>query len=552
MNLSYPSPEFDDAVADLCHGNLSTEQAVAMNQLLLSHPGARDEYLFRVELHARLGAETDLGIRPEAVESPRTSGRSFARPKMKAMVVAAMTVATAIVVIIAATSWRESPMPADKWIADERTELTSHTVALLDRVFDAEWEAGSHSPSPGSPLEPGWLHLKSGMAQIVFYSGARVLIQGPADIQLISQNEASCSQGQLIAEVPPQAQGFQIGTPKVKVTDLGTSFGLLIDDSRSEVHVFSGEVLVDGPTLDASLKLEEGRGAIFEDAREPQSIVASPTLFAPLYYLETASELADAAHFEQFRIASKRLNQDSSLLVHLDFEGTNPSAWRLRNAGYLRPGVPDASIVGCQWTTGRWDRKRALEFQGVTDRVRLCVPGEFNSLTISAWVRVQGLDRQINSLFMSDGFVPGSLHWSIRSDGVLGLTAIGSDPGDFQIIASRPSIKVDRFGRWIHLAVVLDGKNERVEHFIDGLPVGGDDLRIVGPFHIGTAELGNWNSNGFSGKDPFHMRNFSGAIDEFLLYARALSPAEILNLYSSGSPEQLLNTTDKPNKKIEQ
>jgi hypothetical protein len=61
--------------------------------------------------------------------------------------------------------------------------------------------------------------------------------------------------------------------------------------------------------------------------------------------------------------------------------------------------------------------KGSVEFQS----------GEYESLTLATWVRVQGLDRQINSLFMSDGFEAGTVHWSVRHDGVLALTAIGSE-----------------------------------------------------------------------------------------------------------------------------
>jgi len=60
MNLRFPSPEFDDAVAAVCHGLGSDEQVRALNRLLRDNPAAQDEYLFRVELHSRLASETDL------------------------------------------------------------------------------------------------------------------------------------------------------------------------------------------------------------------------------------------------------------------------------------------------------------------------------------------------------------------------------------------------------------------------------------------------------------------------------------------------------------
>jgi hypothetical protein len=55
--------------------------------------------------------------------------------------------------------------------------------------------------------------------------------------------------------------------------------------------------------------------------------------------------------------------------------------------------------------------------------------GDFQALTLSAWVCIKGLDRQFNSLFMGDGFEPGTIHWLIRNDGVLGLTVFGPGSG---------------------------------------------------------------------------------------------------------------------------
>ena len=60
MKLAFPSREFDDAVAAVCHGSASDEQARALNELLRSHPAARDESILRVELHSRLSSEPDL------------------------------------------------------------------------------------------------------------------------------------------------------------------------------------------------------------------------------------------------------------------------------------------------------------------------------------------------------------------------------------------------------------------------------------------------------------------------------------------------------------
>ena len=547
MTLSFPSREFDDAVAAVCHGTMSDEQAEALNLLLRTDADARDAYLLRLELHARLGSDPDLftvvdghGASQGAPESNLLQHR-----QERGTIWGILGVAAGIA-ILAAVWWlaQSKPLAQDTEVADG-VELTSNAVAMLGQVVDAEWMAGSGSPASGGALEPGWLRLESGMAQVIFFSGARVVIQGPTELLLISQNEASCPSGQLVAEVPPQAHGFRVQTPQAEVTDLGTSFGLNVKGQRTEVHVFSGKVELRPSSGGSQQDLGEGNAAVIEASRPPRWSVASQTLFAPLFYLKSESVAADAERFERWREASSQLNQDPSLLVHLDFEGDGDPDWRLRNAGYPSPTVPDASIIGCQWTSGRWPQKRALEFQGVSDRVRLSVPGEHGSLTLAAWVRVQGLDRQINSLFMSDGFEPRTVHWSIRRDGVMGLTVIGERPGDYQIIASPPVLELDQFGRWTHLAVALDGEAKRVTHYVDGQPVGEAALRLGPPFRIDSAELGNWNPSGFPGRDPFLIRNFSGAMDEFALFTRALDPGEILKLYSEGSPGSTTPTNDE-------
>lgn len=548
MTIDFPSRDFDDAVAAVCHDTVSEEQAKALNLVLRSDANARDEYLLRLELHARLGSEPDLfTVAEDYVANHAPPGNVLPQHSRKRMPIWGIFAAAASFAIFAAVWWGEqSKRPAEKTETTDPAELTSNAVAMLNQVVDAEWMTDSESPSSGAPLEPGWLRLKSGLAQVVFYSGTRVVIQGPTELELISQNEASCHSGQMITEVPPQAQGFQVHTPQAGVTDLGTSFGLTVKGQRTEVHVFSGMVELRPSSDGIQQELSEGSGAVIEDSQPPRLIVASQTLFAPLFYLKSESVAADAKKFERWREASNELNQDPSLIVHLDFEGNEVNDWKLRNAGYPNPNVPDASIIGCRWTSGRWPQKRALEFQGVSDRVRLSVPGEFKSLTLAAWVRVQGLDRQINSLFMSDGFESGTVHWSIRRDGVLGMTVIGERSQDYQIVASPPVIKLDRFGMWVHLAVVLDGEAKRVIHYIDGRPVSEEALRLSPPFRIGVAELGNWNPSGFPGKDPFLIRNFSGTMDEFTFFSRALGSDEMRSLHMSGKP-QSKTTTPTPN-----
>lgn len=541
MSLTFPSPGFDDAVAALCHGTASDGQLEGLHRLLRENPAARDEYLLRVELHARLASEPDLfasasreiappaGSETQVEHSPQfrttpTVGakRSWHRNQVLAL-------AACLALLLTGGWWL-------RYGSESRRGATSHAVAMLNREVNARWNSADPVPRLGAPLEPGRLRLESGLAQVVFYNGARVVIEGPAELRLVSSTEAVSAGGKLTAEVPPQARGFRIVSPRFDVTDLGTSFGLNLADGRNELHVFEGKVefRTDGSSTNQSLL--KGHGAVMDGGSAPRLVAADPAAFAPLFELQARSVAADALRYDRWREASRKLQRDPSLWVYFDFEHGTPSDWRLPNLGARSATVPDATIVGCQWQEGRWTAKPALEFRGVSDRVRLSVPGTCESVTLAAWVRVQGLDRQINSLFMSDGFDAGTIHWLIRADGVLGLTVIGAK-GGHQILTSPPVLPVDQFGVWTHLAVVLNGPAKQAVHYVNGQPVSRHTVRLGPPYRMATAELGNWNAIGFPGNDPFLIRNFSGVMDEFCLFGRALSDPEIRALYTDGKPQ---------------
>lgn len=536
MSLSFPSPEFDQAVAAVCHGTAMDEQMTALNALLRHHPAARDEYILRLELHSRLASNPDLFASKTA--EPLSSS-ALALPLEPARRVRRSTpwlaLAACAALLLMGGWWMYRPEPG------ARSGETSNAVAMLNRVADAVWQQAGEPPRPGGPLEPGWLRLKSGLVQIVFYSGARLVVEGPAELQLVSAGEVVCLGGRLIAEVPPPAKGFRVRTPQLTLTDLGTVFGVDVIARETELHVFKGSVEFHAPDSAARQTLGEGQGAGADGAAPARIFPASRARFLTLFDLQNKSSQAEVLRHEQWRAASQRMDEDPTLLVHFDFESADAADWRLPNASRRKDTMIDAAIVGCQWTEGRWPDKQALEFRGVSDRVRFGVPGAFDALTLAVWLRVQGLDRQINSLFMSDGFEAGTLHWSVRQDGVLALTAIGAEPREFQIATSPPALRLDQFGLWIHLAVVVDGKSRRVAHYLNGLPVSEHALKIAPPFHIGAAELGNWNARGFPKNDPFMIRHFSGAMDDFCLFGRALSASEIRGLHAIGKPQPELS-----------
>src|SRR5205085_10037134 len=121
-----------------------------------------------------------------------------------------------------------------------------------------------------------------------------------------------------------------IRTPQMNVTDLGTAFGLDVKERRTELHVFKGSVEFQPTASTAKRNSKEGAGVVTESSRPSKLIMADPAAFASLFELQRKSSAAEMLRREQWRAASSRLDGDSSLLVHFDFEQSDHSDWRLR------------------------------------------------------------------------------------------------------------------------------------------------------------------------------------------------------------------------------
>jgi Concanavalin A-like lectin/glucanases superfamily/FecR protein len=112
-------------------------------------------------------------------------------------------------------------------------------VATVSAQVDAKWSADS---LPKGELRSGQhLVLTDGYAELLFVSGAKVVVQAPAEFTLQSRTSLLLSSGKLAATVV--GGGFIVKTPSAAVTDLGTQFGVSIAaDRTTRVEVFKGSV----------------------------------------------------------------------------------------------------------------------------------------------------------------------------------------------------------------------------------------------------------------------------------------------------------------------
>jgi hypothetical protein len=498
-------PESDELIQRYLEGGLDEAAAQQLHERLQAEPGLVDQLFLHLEMDALLRASVPPGyVAPVAfVPSRRYGWRSLA------------TVAALAACLALAGVWLLEPFIG---AGAARAEPTTVAVAVLTQGVQMDWD--SPGMEAGAPLAPGTMKLRSGIAQIEFFTGARVRIEGPAELELISSGEAALRFGKLSAEVPPQAVGFTIRTPQGDVVDLGTEFALQVDGTSSEVHVFKGEVEVH-PQAATMRALKEGQAVAF-GARTAE-LAANPLGFAALGELDARTADSQRSEFARWRTRGQTLNQDAGLLARFDFQDAADSR-RLRNA-VAGSEVADGSIVGATWTQGRWPGKQALEFRNVSDRVRLAVPGELDALTLSAWVRVHGLDRAFNSLFMSESWGDRRVHWQITREGRVRLGVAGQAAERHVDYDTPVWFGPERFGRWTHLAVVFDPAAREVRHYADGELLARLPMGDASPLRLGIAELGNWNDQRRQG--GVAIRHLSGAMDEFALWQRPLAVDEI-------------------------
>jgi hypothetical protein len=117
-------------------------------------------------------------------------------------------------------------------------------VATLEDSLNAKWADSNPSMRNGTRLKTGseLLLIREGFATLVFDNDTRVVIEGPAEFQVLTGDQIKLNYGRIYAIVPPQAYGFQVTTPGTKIIDLGTEFGVQQDrHGNTELHVISGK-----------------------------------------------------------------------------------------------------------------------------------------------------------------------------------------------------------------------------------------------------------------------------------------------------------------------
>ncbi len=158
-------------------------------------------------------------------------------------------------------------------------------IATLVKATGCKWAASTLPTAEGSRVSAGTYDLVEGLATLKFDSGAEVVLEAPATLELINAMNCRLSRGTLVSDVPPQAIGFTIDTEKARVVDYGTRFGVSAGaNGEYTVQVLTGRVEVADHTEAAVHNLTAGQNldrGLLRQKLNPQSTPGEPNRWQP-------------------------------------------------------------------------------------------------------------------------------------------------------------------------------------------------------------------------------------------------------------------------------
>jgi hypothetical protein len=408
------------------------------------------------------------------------------------------------------------------------------TVATFAGGINATFR---HDLAIGSRIGPGRLQLEQGIAEIVFDRGAVLVLNGPAELDLIDESTCYVLNGAVSAKVGPDANGFVLRTDALQVSEFDAEFGLrTTPDSTTELHVFDGKVrLVDFRDASHPVRLVTGGNAFrFGKGMPIDPFAADPTAFVSSAELARQRQWGERLAHERWQRYSHRWSSDRDTILRYDFRPTDDGS--IINVHAPRKLLAESRQSVPRWVEGRWPNKLAMLFDGRTDM--LSVPDHADlrlegSFSVAVWIKARGNppcwnrivgkgtgDDRNYGLWMSS---ERALLWQICPDEDPQSQSVWDRSGVF----SNP-IPLDR---WVLAVGVMDGPTLKI--YVDGA-LHAARLRSVGD---GFAKSDAPLTIGYYDNVPNHDAYFSGEIDEVLLLRRALSAEEIREMYELGCPE---------------
>lgn len=553
-------------IFELIDGTISPSDFERLQDALEQDPEVRLEYLRAVHLCqslsdlATLSADTEPAATPTPAIEARSSLTKGAEPPIWRFSLLQWSVAVVALLVVSLLGFwlgqqNNQLHPGSVASSNNRTSASPEPVlsghATLRRAFGLTWSDGIAEYREGDVLPNGLIAFEEGVAEIDFFCGATLIVEGPASLEVESDWSVRVLEGGLRTSVPPAARGFVVKAADSEIIDLGTEFAVHVAADSAHVEVLDGEVELRGGT-------HHGQHLVTGESRSLKGRDPAPENIGGVRTVDELLRRRDddeAERFAEWQTFAGDLAQDNRLIAYYPI-GLSSNGRVVSNASTT--GLErDGHIIGpVQHVPGRFGAvSTGLEFERPGARVRTRIDGEFQAFTFACWVRIDSLEHRYNALFMGDGYENGEPHWQIRDDGRLMFSVmvddsqeirhfssleqrVVTDAGLHRVYITEPFWDMSKAGQWFHLAAVYDPQARLVTQYVNGEEIGREE--IVDKFHtstlrIGPAEIGNWGQP-FRKSPEFAVRNLNGTIDELAIFGEALGAAEIVSLYNEGKP----------------
>ena len=171
-------------------GKIGEEAFDELQSLLESNENARKFYLSYAKMDVSL-RETAEETGDEKQLVPMTAeGRSWPTALLQA--VAAFILGAAVVYFVIDRSDEVAEIVKIPEPIVDQPAMIEEGLAILTQAVGVEWTGGGRPYSVGSVLPEDTLSFDKGIVQIEFFSGAIVILEGPAKFELVDPMRAFC------------------------------------------------------------------------------------------------------------------------------------------------------------------------------------------------------------------------------------------------------------------------------------------------------------------------------------------------------------------------
>jgi len=351
--------------------------------------------------------------------------------------------------------------------------------------------------------------------QVRMGDGTTVVLAGGSELVFVADDRVRLKRGSLVARAESGASGFTVLTPRSRVVDLGTEFGVEVGEDREErVHLFEGRVDVFGPTGDPA-RLSAG-----------QASRVAPDGTLTVYDAGLADRFLRILPGSRF--AGEALRLGPVLYLPMDGPGAAPIPPSvMRESTAFEHGLDEERIVR---DSAVGDDGLSLELRYVDDP--LTVKGPMRAVNASGaysfvlWVKPKRLASQ-NLITATSSRGPAlDIGPQVRllPDGRVEHVS----PGGAAV--QRSSARLDA-GRWSLILAVRD-RGGTMRLYLNGVPAAPerDAGRSVSE-NLDTLAIGGPAGQRVGLSHTF--RAYDGLIDELLVFDRALTTDQAEALYEA-------------------